>query len=167
MRKIRYILAFVLTLVLTNVFLTSCHNDDKPEPIIDEGLIGTWVSQDSKRDFREEIAFQSNGCVTSTLYAKKKALDARFIDADGVCHKVKSNFCTEKDLVKLSKVQVYDYEEYHDWEWHGLEILENVADMNYLMQARYSLSKNGDTLTLHSFTVDGMEDNIYVRKDKQ
>ena len=162
MRKIRYILAYVLTLVLTNVYLTSCHNDEKPETIIDEGLIGTWVSKDNKKDFREEIAFKSNGNVTSTLYANRKALDPRFVDADGVCHKVKATFCTDSDKVKLSKVQVYDYEEYHDWEWHGLEILENVADMNYLMQARYSL--NGDTLTLHSFTADGMEDNVYVRK---
>ena len=166
MRKIKYILAFVLTLVLTNVFLTSCHNDEKPEAVIDEGLVGTWASLDNKKDFHEEIEFQANGNVTSTLYANRKALDVRFVDADGVCHKVKGNFCTESDMVKLSKIQVYDYEEYHDWNWHGLEILENVADMNYLMQARYSLSHNGDTLILHSSTADGMEDNIYIRKAK-
>ena len=166
MRKIKYILAFVLTLVLTNVFLTSCHNDEKPEAVIDEGLVGTWASLDNKKDFHEEIEFQANGSVTSTLYANRKALDVRFVDADGVCHKVKGNFCTENDMVKLSKIQVYDYEEYHDWNWHGLEILENVADMNYLMQARYSLSHNGDTLILHSSTADGMEDNIYIRKAK-
>ena len=166
MRKIKYILAFVLTLVLTNVFLTSCHNDEKPEAVIDEGLVGTWASLDNKKDFHEEIEFQANGSVTSTLYANRKALDVRFVDADGVCHKVKGNFCTENDMVKLSKIQVYDYEEYHDWNWHGLEILENVADMNYLMQARYSLSHNGDTLILHSSTADGMEDNIYIRKPK-
>ena len=166
MRKIKYILAFVLTLVLTNVFLTSCHNDDKSESVIDERLVGTWVSLDNKKDFHEEIEFQANGSVTSTLYANRKALDVRFVDADGVCHKVKGNFCTESDMVKLSKIQVYDYEEYHDWNWHGLEILENVADMNYLMQARYSLSHNGDTLILHSSTADGMEDNIYIRKAK-
>jgi hypothetical protein len=155
-----------LTLVLTNVFLTSCHNDEKPEAVIDEGLVGTWASLDNKKDFHEEIEFQANGSVTSTLYANRKALDVRFVDADGVCHKVKGNFCTESDMVKLSKIQVYDYEEYHDWNWHGLEILENVADMNYLMQARYSLSHNGDTLILHSSTADGMEDNIYIRKAK-
>ena len=166
MRKIKYILAFVLTLVFTNVFLTSCHNDEKPEAVIDEGLVGTWASLDNKKDFHEEIEFQANGSVTSTLYANRKALDVRFVDADGVCHKVKGNFCTENDMVKLSKIQVYDYEEYHDWNWHGLEILENVADMNYLMQARYSLSHNGDTLILHSSTADGMEDNIYIRKAK-
>jgi hypothetical protein len=166
MRKIKYILAFVLTLVFTNVFLTSCHNDEKPEAVIDEGLVGTWASLDNKKDFHEEIEFQANGSVTSTLYANRKALDVRFVDADGVCHKVKGNFCTESDMVKLSKIQVYDYEEYHDWNWHGLEILENVADMNYLMQARYSLSHNGDTLILHSSTADGMEDNIYIRKAK-
>lgn len=166
MRKIKYILAFVLTLVFTNVFLTSCHNDEKPEAVIDEGLVGTWSSLDNKKDFHEEIEFQANGNVTSTLYANRKALDVRFVDADGVCHKVKGNFCTESDMVKLSKIQVYDYEEYHDWNWHGLEILENVADMNYLMQARYSLSHNGDTLILHSSTADGMEDNIYIRKAK-
>ena len=166
MRKIKYILAFVLTLVFTNVFLTSCHNDEKPEAVIDEGLVGTWASLDNKKDFHEEIEFQANGSVTSTLYANRKALDVRFVDADGVCHKVKGNFCTESDMVKLSKIQVYDYEEYHDWNWHGLEILENVADMNYLMQARYSLSHNGDTLILHSSTDDGMEDNIYIRKAK-
>ena len=166
MRKIKYILAFVLTLVFTNVFLTSCHNDEKPEAVIDEGLVGTWASLDNKKDFHEEIEFQANGSVTSTLYANRKALDVRFVDADGVCHKVKGNFCTESDMVKLSKIQVYDYEEYHDWNWHGLEILENVADMNYLMQARYSLSHNGDTLILHSSTADGMEDNIYIRKVK-
>ena len=164
MRKIKYILAFVLTLVLTNVFLTSCHNDEKPEAVIDEGLVGTWASLDNKKDFHEEIEFQANGSVTSTLYANRKALDVRFVDADGVCHKVKGNFCTESDMVKLSKIQVYDYEEYHDWNWHGLEILENVADMNYLMQARYSLSTNGDTLVLHSLTADGEEDNTYIRK---
>ena len=164
MRKIKYILAFVLTLVFTNVFLTSCHNDEKPEAVIDEGLVGTWASLDNKKDFHEEIEFQANGNVTSTLYANRKALDVRFVDADGVCHKVKGNFCTESDMVKLSKIQVYDYEEYHDWNWHGLEILENVADMNYLMQARYSLSVNGDTLTLHSLTADGEEDNTYIRK---
>ncbi len=166
MRKIKYILAFVLTLVFTNVFLTSCHNDEKPEAVIDEGLVGTWASLDNKKDFHEEIEFQANGSVTSTLYANRKALDVRFVDADGVCHKVKGNFCTESDMVKLSKIQVYDYEEYHDWNWHGLEILENVADMNYLMQARYSLSHNGDTLILHSSTADGMEDNIYIRNAK-
>ena len=166
MRKIKYILAFVLTLVFTNVFLTSCHNDEKPEAVIDEGLVGTWASLDNKKDFHEEIEFQAHGSVTSTLYANRKALDVRFVDADGVCHKVKGNFCTESDMVKLSKIQVYDYEEYHDWNWHGLEILENVADMNYLMQARYSLSHNGDTLILHSSTADGMEDNIYIRKAK-
>jgi hypothetical protein len=166
MRKIKYILAFVLTLVFTNVFLTSCHNDEKPEAVIDEVLVGTWASLDNKKDFHEEIEFQANGSVTSTLYANRKALDVRFVDADGVCHKVKGNFCTESDMVKLSKIQVYDYEEYHDWNWHGLEILENVADMNYLMQARYSLSHNGDTLILHSSTADGMEDNIYIRKAK-
>ena len=166
MRKIKYILAFVLTLVFTNVFLTSCHNDEKPEAVIDEGLVGTWASLDNKKDFHEEIESQANGSVTSTLYANRKALDVRFVDADGVCHKVKGNFCTESDMVKLSKIQVYDYEEYHDWNWHGLEILENVADMNYLMQARYSLSHNGDTLILHSSTADGMEDNIYIRKAK-
>ena len=166
MRKIKYILAFVLTLVFTNVFLTSCHNDEKPEAVIDEGLVGTWASLDNKKDFHEEIEFQANGSVTSTLYANRKALDVRFVDADGVCHKVKGNFCTESNMVKLSKIQVYDYEEYHDWNWHGLEILENVADMNYLMQARYSLSHNGDTLILHSSTADGMEDNIYIRKAK-
>ena len=166
MRKIKYILAFVLTLVFTNVFLTSCHNDEKPEAVIDEGLVGTWASLDNKKDFHEEIEFQANGNVTSTLYANRKALDVRFVDADGVCHKVKGNFCTESDMVKLSKIQVYDYEEYHDWNWHGLEILENVADMNYLMQARYSLSHNCDTLILHSSTADGMEDNIYIRKAK-
>ena len=166
MRKIKYILAFVLTLVFTNVFLTSCHNDEKPEAVIDEGLVGTWASLDNKKDFHEEIEFQANGSVTSTLYANRKVLDVRFVDADGVCHKVKGNFCTESDMVKLSKIQVYDYEEYHDWNWHGLEILENVADMNYLMQARYSLSHNGDTLILHSSTADGMEDNIYIRKAK-
>ena len=166
MRKIKYIFAFVLTLVFTNVFLTSCHNDEKPEAVIDEGLVGTWASLDNKKDFHEEIEFQANGNVTSTLYANRKALDVRFVDADGVCHKVKGNFCTESDMVKLSKIQVYDYEEYHDWNWHGLEILENVADMNYLMQARYSLSHNGDTLILHSSTADGMEDNIYIRKAK-
>ncbi len=166
MRKIKYILAFVLTLVFTNVFLTSCHNDEKPEAVIDEGLVGTWASLDNKKDFHEEIEFQANGSVTSTLYANRKALDVRFVDADGVCHKVKGNFRTESDMVKLSKIQVYDYEEYHDWNWHGLEILENVADMNYLMQARYSLSHNGDTLILHSSTADGMEDNIYIRKAK-
>ena len=164
MRKIKYILAFVLTLVFTNVFLTSCHNDEKPEAVIDEGLVGTWASLDNKKDFHEEIEFQANGSVTSTLYANRKALDVRFVDADGVCHKVKGNFCTESDMVKLSKIQVYDYEEYHDWNWHGLEILENVADMNYLMQARYSLSTNGDTLVLHSLTADGEEDNTYIRK---
>ena len=155
-----------MTLVFTNVFLTSCHNDEKPEAVIDEGLVGTWASLDNKKDFHEEIEFQANGNVTSTLYANRKALDVRFVDADGVCHKVKGNFCTESDMVKLSKIQVYDYEEYHDWNWHGLEILENVADMNYLMQARYSLSHNGDTLILHSSTADGMEDNIYIRKAK-
>ena len=48
MRKIKYILAFVLTLVFTNVFLTSCHNDEKPEAVIDEGLVGTWASLDNK-----------------------------------------------------------------------------------------------------------------------
>ena len=80
------------------------------------------------------------------------------VDADGVCHKVKGNFCTESDMVKLSKIQVYDYEEYHDWNWHGLELLENVADMNYLMQARYMLTKSCDTLVL--------EDNLYIRKAK-
>ena len=57
-----------------------------------------------------------------------------------------------------------DDEEYQDWEWHGLEVLENVADMNNFMQARYSLSANGDTLVLSSFTVDGEEDNTYIRK---
>ena len=158
MRKIKYILAFVLTLVFTNVFLTSCHNDEKPEAVIDEGLVGTWASLDNKKDFHEEIEFQANGSVTSTLYANRKALDVRFVDADGVCHKVKGNFCTESDMVKLSKIQVYDYEEYHDWNWHGLEILENVADMNYLMQARYMLTKSCDTLVL--------EDNLYIRKAK-
>lgn len=158
MRKIKYILAFVLTLVLTNVFLTSCHNDDKSESVIDERLVGTWVSLDNKKDFHEEIEFQANGNVTSTLYANRKALDVRFVDADGVCHKVKSNFRTEQNKVKLSKVQVYDYEEYHDWNWHGLEVLENVADMNYLMQARYMLTKSCDTLVL--------EDNLYIRKAK-
>ena len=158
MRKIKYILAFVLTLVLTNVFLTSCHNDDKSESVIDERLVGTWVSLDNKKDFHEEIEFHADGNVTSTLYANRKALDVRFVDADGVCHKVKCSFRTEQDKVKLSKVQVYDYEEYHDWNWHGLEVLENVADMNYLMQARYSLTKGCDTLVL--------EDNLYIRKAK-
>ena len=158
MRKIKYILAFVLTLVLTNVFLTSCHNDDKSESVIDERLVGTWVSLDNKKDFHEEIEFHADGNVTSTLYANRKALDVRFVDADGVCHKVKGSFRTEQDKVKLSKVQVYDYEEYHDWNWHGLEVLENVADMNYLMQARYTLTKDGDTLVL--------EDNLYIRKAK-
>lgn len=158
MRKIKYILAFVLTLVLTNVFLTSCHNDDKSEPVIDQRLVGTWVSLDNKKDFHEEIEFQADGKVTSTLYANRKALDVRFVDADGVCHKVKGNFCAENDYVKLSKVQVYDYEEYHDWRWHGLEVLENVADMNYLMQARYSLTTGCDTLVL--------DDNVYIRKVK-
>jgi hypothetical protein len=43
-------------------------------------------------------------------------------------------------------------------------VLENVADMNNFMQARYSLSANGDTLVLSSFTVDGEEDNTYIRK---
>ena len=160
MRKIKYILAFVLTLVLT----ASCHNEEKPDNVVDEGIVGTWVSQDNKKDFHEEIEFRDNGNVTSTLYANRKALDVRFVDADGICHKVKGSFRTENDIVKLSKVQVCDYEEYHDWEWHGLEILENVADMNYLMQARYSLSVNGDTLTLHSLTADGEEDNTYIRK---
>ncbi len=164
MRKIKYILAFVLTLVLADFFLTSCHNEEKPETVIDEALVGTWVSQDNRKDFHEEIEFRDNGNVTSTLYANRKALDVRFVDADGICHKVKGSFRTENDIVKLSKVQVCDYEEYHDWEWHGLEILENVADMNYLMQARYSLSVNGDTLTLHSLTADGEEDNTYIRK---
>ena len=164
MRKIKYILAFVLTLVLTNVFLTSCHNDDKSESVIDERLVGTWGSLDNKKDFHEEIEFQANGNVTSTLYANRKALDVRFVDADGVCHKVKGCFRTEQKKVKLSKVQVYDFEEYQDWEWHGLEVLENVADMNNFMQARYSLSANGDTLVLSSFTVDGEEDNTYIRK---
>ena len=163
MRKIKYILAYVLTLVLTN-FLASCHNEEKPETVLDEGLVGTWVSQDSKNGFREEITFQSNGKVTSTLYAKKKALDAKFIDADGVCHKVKCDFSTEDDKVKLAKVQVYDFEEYQDWEWHGLEVLETAPDMNNFMQARYYLSANGDTLVLRSFTVDGEEDNTYIRK---
>ena len=158
MRKIKYILAFVLTLVFTNVFLTSCHNDEKPEAVIDEGLVGTWASLDNKKDFHEEIEFHADGNVTSTLYANRKALDVRFVDADGVCHKVKGSFRTEQDKVKLSKVQVYDYEEYHDWNWHGLEVLENVADMNYLMQARYSLTKGCDTLVL--------EDNLYIRKAK-
>ena len=158
MRKIKYILAFVLTLVLTNVFLTSCHNDDKSESVIDERLVGTWVSLDNKKDFHEEIEFHADGNVTSTLYANRKALDVRFVDADGVCHKVKGSFRTEQDKVKLSKVHVYDYEEYHDWNWHGLEVLENVADMNYLMQARYSLTKGCDTLVL--------EDNLYIRKAK-
>ena len=158
MRKIKYILAFVMTLVFTNVFLTSCHNDDKSESVIDERLVGTWGSLDNKKDLHEEIEFQANGNVTSTLYANRKALDVRFVDADGVCHKVKSNFRTEQNKVKLSKVQVYDYEEYHDWNWHGLEILENVADMNYLMQARYMLTKSCDTLVL--------EDNLYIRKAK-
>ena len=158
MRKIKYILAFVLTLVFTNVFLTSCHNDEKPEAVIDEGLVGTWASLDNKKDFHEEIEFQADGKVTSTLYANRKALDVRFVDADGVCHKVKGNFCTESDMVKLSKIQVYDYEEYHDWNWHGLEVLENVADMNYLMQARYSLTTGCDTLVL--------DDNVYIRKVK-
>ena len=40
MRKIKYILAFVLTLVFTDFFLVSCHNEEKPETVIDEGLVG-------------------------------------------------------------------------------------------------------------------------------
>ena len=108
MRKIKYILAFVLTLVLADFILTSCHNEEKPETVIDEALVGTWVSQDNKKDFHEEIEFRDNGNVTSTLYANRKALDVRFVDADGVCHKVKGSFCTENDMVKLSKVQVCD-----------------------------------------------------------
>ena len=63
MRKIKNLLAFVLTLVLTNI-LVSCHNEEKPENVLDEGIVGTWVSQDSKNGFREEITFQSNGKVT-------------------------------------------------------------------------------------------------------
>lgn len=160
----KYILGFVLTLVFTATTLTSCHDEDKSSPAIDERLIGTWVSPNDNRLFHEEIAFQANGNVSSTLYANKKALNTKYIDGDGVCHKVKGSYTTENDCVKLSKVQVYDYEEYEDWEWHGLEILENVAEMNYLMRAKYSVTENGDTLILHSQTIDGVEDNIYVRK---
>lgn len=164
MRKIGYILCFVLTLALANITLTSCHEEEKNAPAFDDRLVGTWVSQDNNKDFHEEIAFTADGNVSSTLYAKEKALNAKFIDANGVCHKVKGNFCTEDEYVKLSKIQVYDYEEYDDWEWHGLEILENASNMSYLMQAHYSISTDSDTLILHSKNIDGVEDNIYIRK---
>lgn len=164
MRKIYIILGFVLTLVFADLVVVSCCEEEKPVTGFDDRLVGTWVSQDESKDFHEEIAFHKDGNVSSTLYASKKALNAKYIDADGVCHKVKGNFITDNDVVKLSKIQVYDYEEYDDWEWHGLEVLESVADMSYLMKAKYMISADSDTLILHSFTADGEEANVYTRK---